>query len=74
VLGLEVVIVVEVVLGNVAVMLEVDVVVWIVVVLVVALAQDVKSIEITRKQLNIIQIIPLFICSSLLFNGNLLGN
>jgi len=74
VLGLEVRIVIGVVLGTVAVTLEVDVVVWIVVVLVVALAQDAKSIEITKKQLNNIQIIPLFICSSSLYNGNLLGN
>jgi len=64
---------VDVFWGAVEVMIVVDIGVCVVLAVDVDEVQDVKIRDVIKTQVNIIQIVPLFILSSILFNAKLLG-
>ena len=59
--------------GAVEVMIVVDISVCVVLIVDVDVVQDVKIRDVIKIQVSIIQIVPLFILSSILFNAKLLG-
>ena len=66
-------VVVDVFWGAVEVMIVVDISVCVVLIVDVDVVQDVKIRDVIKTQVSIIQIVPLFILSSILFNAKLLG-